>query len=255
MSNAPQRAFDLHAGDYDDTWGADPVAIALRRRVQALMERWLPPGGRVLDLGCGTGVDAAWLTSKGHVVTAVDGSAAMVARATRATPGLRGLHLDASDPGLLQGEVFDAAVLDFGVLNCLDLRVTVASLARLLRPGGVALLVFMPRVHPAALLRDLARGRWSEARGRLARLQQVPVHGQPVRTQYLHPGEVVAALAPTFVLRDQRSLGALLPPPRSRLAHTRLLGALNGLDTLCAGWPALRDLGDHVAVVAQRRGA
>ena len=41
--------------------------------VEALRQR--PPSGRVLDLGCGSGVLSAWLASQGARVTAVDNSA------------------------------------------------------------------------------------------------------------------------------------------------------------------------------------
>ena len=41
----------------------------------------LPPGGRVLELGCGGGQDAARIAARGFAVDATDGTPAMVAKA------------------------------------------------------------------------------------------------------------------------------------------------------------------------------
>ena len=46
------------------------------------MRRWAPlvrPGGRVLDLACGSGRHVRWLAAQGHAVTGVDRDEAAVA--------------------------------------------------------------------------------------------------------------------------------------------------------------------------------
>jgi 2-polyprenyl-3-methyl-5-hydroxy-6-metoxy-1,4-benzoquinol methylase len=45
----------------------------------------LPPGGTILDAGCGSGRDTLAFTQRGFLVTAFDASAAMVEAATRLT--------------------------------------------------------------------------------------------------------------------------------------------------------------------------
>ncbi|HPQ38450.1 MAG TPA: methyltransferase domain-containing protein [Synergistaceae bacterium] len=42
------------------------------------LRRWLPPRGKVLEIGCGTGRDALFMSSLGCDVTALDGSSSMV---------------------------------------------------------------------------------------------------------------------------------------------------------------------------------
>lgn len=72
-----------------DRMAADYARLADAHLAPGLRE-WLArlePGTRVLDLGCGTGRDAALMLAAGLDVLAVDGSAAMVARAA-AHPGL-----------------------------------------------------------------------------------------------------------------------------------------------------------------------
>ena len=68
-----------------------------------------PPGGRILDLGCGTGRPlGAWLLSQGFAVTGVDSSAPAIALARERLPegtwvcaDMRGLDLAGTFDGLL----------------------------------------------------------------------------------------------------------------------------------------------------------
>ncbi len=74
--------------------------------------RWAPlirPGGRVLDLACGSGRHVRWLAAQGFVVTAVDRDAAAV-QALRAIAQVRVADLEGA-PWPLPGERFDAVVV------------------------------------------------------------------------------------------------------------------------------------------------
>jgi SAM-dependent methyltransferase len=56
----------------------------------AWVTRWaeyIPAGGRVLDVACGSGRHARWLAARGHTVEAVDRDADLIA-ALSATPGI-----------------------------------------------------------------------------------------------------------------------------------------------------------------------
>ena len=92
----------------------------------------------VLDLCCGTGLLAAELAARGYRVVGVDASGAMLELA-RERLGAEADLRQAWLPALPVGERFDAVVSTFDGLNYLtpaDLRVTLASVAGVLRPGG-----------------------------------------------------------------------------------------------------------------------
>ncbi|MEU3791630.1 class I SAM-dependent methyltransferase [Streptomyces fructofermentans] len=97
-------------------------------------------GSRVLDLGCGTGRDAAHLHAAGRRVVGADLSEAMLAHARVHHPGPRYVRGDLRGFALGEG-VFDAVVcLDSALLNCHgndDLDGCLASCRRALAPGGV----------------------------------------------------------------------------------------------------------------------
>ena len=75
MIDAYGSAFDQHSVDYAQTWGEDPIARLMRDEVFCSMKTGLNRPSKVLDLGCGIGLDSAWLVSQGHSVLAVDHSA------------------------------------------------------------------------------------------------------------------------------------------------------------------------------------
>jgi len=104
------------------------------------------PPGRVLDVGAGTGRDAAALAAMGHRVTAVEPTAAMRTRAARLHP-VPGIEwVDDSLPELaaivLEGTAYDAVMLTavWMHLDAAQRRRAMPVVAGLVRPGGVLVL-------------------------------------------------------------------------------------------------------------------
>lgn len=124
-----------------------------------------PPGGRVLDVGCGSGRDVHALLQAGYDATGVDGSESMLRQAVGRYPALSSrLRLDTlpqlvSVPDGSQDGVLCWAVLMHLPEECLfD---TAFHLRRILKPGGRLLLstpLQGPETDPATH-RD-ADGRW-----------------------------------------------------------------------------------------------
>ncbi|MFD0307428.1 class I SAM-dependent DNA methyltransferase [Streptomyces sp. NPDC127119] len=116
----------------------DPERLAGRWAEDCLRRYQAGPG--VLDLGCGTGRDAAQLHSVGRAVVGADLSEAMLAYARDRHPGPRYVRADLRDFSL-GPEAFDAAVcLDSALLYCHtndDLDGFLASCRRSLAPGGL----------------------------------------------------------------------------------------------------------------------
>lgn len=78
MSASPDKPiafYDENAVTYAARQRQAPVA-----RLTAFADL-LPPGGTILELGCGAGADSAWLIERGFAVTPTDGSAAMAREA------------------------------------------------------------------------------------------------------------------------------------------------------------------------------
>jgi ubiquinone/menaquinone biosynthesis C-methylase UbiE len=91
-------------------------------------------GTHVLDLGCGPGFAAAAAQARGAVPVGLDFSAAMVALARRANPGLRFDEGDADRLPFVENS-FDAVVANFAVHHMADPVRALSEARRVLRPG------------------------------------------------------------------------------------------------------------------------
>ncbi|HET7125391.1 MAG TPA: class I SAM-dependent methyltransferase [Bradyrhizobium sp.] len=102
--------------------------------------------GRILDIGSGTGRDAAWFASMGHRVVAVEPTDAMriPAMALHPSPQIEWLNDCLPDLALLRarGERFDVVMLS-AVWMHLDAEQrgqALPNVAALVRPGGVVIM-------------------------------------------------------------------------------------------------------------------
>jgi len=254
------HAFDRLASSYDTLTGGEAFSHQ-RRLTHDAFARWLPPGCRVLEIGCGTGVDADYLAHAGMRVVACDPSEEMLSRTKRRLArggagdrvailscGLEDLprFLDALD----HGEGFDAVVSNFGALNCVQSLAPFGVIARrYLRPGGTIVLGLMGRTCLWESLYFAARGRPALARRRRADQVVVHVAGVDVPTFYHRTRDVGRALGEGFTLGNMMGIGVMVPPPylevRWQQVPARLRRASAGLDRLVASWPIVNQLGDH----------
>ena len=109
--------------------------------VSALGSGWLPPGGRILDIGCGLGSETGYLASAGWQAAGIDLSETAIARAAA---GHRGAAFALADARRLpfRQHCFDTA-LDRGCFHYLpppDRPVYADELRRVLKPTGKLLL-------------------------------------------------------------------------------------------------------------------
>ena len=104
---------------------------------------------RILDLGCGQGYLAHRLTEAGGVVTAIDGSAALIALAKQTYPENERLSFIAGDirhPLPFSGGTFDLIVSNLAFMDIDPLESTMQECARVLRPNGTLIISL---IHPA----------------------------------------------------------------------------------------------------------
>lgn len=251
-------AFDAVAPVFDQRFGAWLSVSAQRRAVRAVLMREFPKPGHILELGGGTGEDAAFLAGAGYDVLLTDPSPTMVALAKEklATLGARaeiatGEELeDFAERHLAAGGArFDGAFSNFAPLNCVDdLGPVARGLATLLKPGAAAMLVLFGTFCPGEMVVETLRGRphlalrrckRGTAPARLAKLDfQVVYHRRAAMER---------AFAPWFVLEKRLGIGVTVPPSAAEpwiSQQPRLLAAMEALDRRLARPLAM--LGDHV---------
>ncbi|MGB9593201.1 MAG: methyltransferase domain-containing protein, partial [Anaerolineae bacterium] len=136
------RAFGLDAGEGQAQWDAAYLHVRRGegRRLRRLRAFGFAPEARILDYGCGDGINTRLLARLGcHHVVSMDYSL----RLLRAGRPPRPVAADGTRMPFADG-AFDAVLVD-GVLHHLDAQAALAEIARVLRPGGT-----LAVVEPAA---------------------------------------------------------------------------------------------------------
>lgn len=132
MENSAEKPitfYDENAATYAARQRQAPVA-----RLTAFADV-LPPGGAILELGCGAGADSGWLIERGFVVTPTEGSAAM-GREAEARLGLPVRVMRFSD--LNELAAYDGVWANACLLHvpCAELPDVLRRIRRALRDGG-----------------------------------------------------------------------------------------------------------------------
>jgi ubiquinone/menaquinone biosynthesis C-methylase UbiE len=185
---------------------ADVIArdSALFPEEEALVERYLKPGHRLLDVGCGAGREAIGFARSGLEVVGLDIAPAMITRA-RETARQAGLAIEFAVGEPLTwpatGAPFDAVYFSPGIYSHIPGRArrvrTLARLRSLLAPGG--LIVVEPVLAPPHPL--LSRVRMVDIVRSLGRRMGLAHLGEPGDHLYRSHGLVRAPLSHRYVHR------------------------------------------------------
>jgi SAM-dependent methyltransferase len=251
-------AFDAIAPIFDQRFGAWLSVAAQRRAVRAALLREFPKHGHILELGGGTGEDAAFLAEAGFDVLLTDPSPTMVslARIKLSPFGAQaeiatGEELEDFSSRHLStgGKLFDGAFSNFAPLNCVvDLGPVARGLAQLLKPGAPAMLVLFGTFCPGEMLTEVLHKRPEQA---LRRSKRGPFPARLAKRDfpivYHRRAALMRAFAPWFVLERRLGIGVTVPPSAAEpwiSHHPRLLGAMETLDRILSR--PMAHLGDHV---------
>jgi ubiquinone/menaquinone biosynthesis C-methylase UbiE len=257
--------FDAVAERYDQTFTSSKIGQAQRSSVWKELEKAFRSGDRVLEIGCGTGVDACFLADRGVQVVACDNSPRMIAVATqrlresKRASLVQPTLLAAEEIAILRGrERFDGAFSNFGALNCVqDPGAVARNLAGLLRPGAKLLLCWMGRCCLWEMVWYLAQAKPEKAFRRFRRGGATArfADGSPLRVYYPSLRSLARAFAPEFRLTSCKGVGIFVPPSYLEVwaaRFPRLLRLGTQADSLLARCPGIRVAGDHLLLEFER---
>lgn len=209
------------------------------------------PGSRVLELNCGTGIDALHLAQRGVSVLACDISSRMIelarnsVMATDRSDLIEFRVLPTEQLAEVEGDaIFDGVLSNFSGLNCVrDLIGVRRDLARLVKPGSRVLLCMLGR-----------HALWEKLR-RFFRATEGSSPPAEVNVQRPSRKCLAKVFAPEFVLRKWKGIGITVPPAYMEHWAIRFPGFTRGLervDWLISDLPVLRSLGACILFELER---
>lgn len=214
-------AFSRQAPLFDHLYSNDTIIQYKRARVRDHVAAFLPPNASILELNAGTGEDAIYFASQGHRVHATDISKSMqeqlVNKAVKHAAG----HLISHElcsytelENLQQPGPYDLVFSNFAGLNCTGrLEKVLDSLYHLLKPGGHATLVILPKFCLWELLLAF-KGKFRTAFRRFTgrRGTRAHIEGEYFRCWYYNPSFVRRHLKESFEVAKLEGLCTIVPP-------------------------------------------
>jgi len=254
-----QTYWDTAAETYVQDFTGTGIGETRRQAVWRRLDKLFFPGQKLLELNCGTGIDAVHLAHKGMQLVACDISSRMIdlARQLATSTGTRQLIdfrvLPNEEIGSLTGEnVFDGAFSNFCGLNCVeDLPAVVRELTRLVKPGAPVLLCMIGRFVPWEIMWFMAHGKPGKALRRLRGSNFRPSDPGTVRIQRPSVSEIARIMSPAFSLKRWSGVGITVPPTytENRMQHfPRMIQGLAGIDRLIEDLPLFRRMADCVVL-------
>lgn len=254
------QIFDAAAINYDADFSYSLIGKAQRMQTWKHLLPLLNSNSAVLEINCGTGVDAVYIAPKVKAILATDVSTAMLAEVQKKkTAGQLNnctfAVLDAKALDTLIEKDFDLLFSNFGGLNCLspqELQKFSDDAFSKLKPGGHLCLIFIAK---KCLWEQIYfRFRQKNNRGRRTLNGGTPttIAGVSFLTHYYSVEELKQRFA-RFQFIKAAPIGLFVPPGfLEKKISKPILAFLKGLDNLFMRVQASANYGDHVLVVFKK---
>lgn len=256
------EAFSRQSPVFDAIDDANKTIGWMRERVRKEVLRHIKPAATMLELNCGTGIDAIYFAQKGYKVLATDNAEGMLQELKKKRDALglqNNLELQRCSFNKLEdlsGRRFDYIFSNFGGLNCSpDLAKILRDVDGLLNPGGYFSFVIMPKVCPWEILM-LFKGKFKTAFRRFAK-NGTSAHLEGVHFQcyYYDPSYVVKHTPSNYKLVSLKGLSITVPPPFIEGfidKHPKLFGKLENIENRIWAKAPFNRWADHYIITMQK---
>lgn len=256
-------AFSAQSPKFDSITNGNPMEVMYRTITRAHVLNYIQAGEQMLELNCGTGLDAFFFAEAGlqvHATDNADGMLEQVALKLKALPLTQVTYEKCSFNTLDQlktAQPFDHLFSNYGGLNCAgDIESVIKQMDRHLKPGGMAHLVF---IAPVCLWEwaTIFKGKYKFAFRRLTK-KGVRSHleGHYFDTYYYSPAAIKKAFGARYELIQLRSMGCFMPPTFNDYfpaKYPKIFHALKKIElSLNTTWPFNR-MGDLFIISVKKK--
>ena len=258
----PQN-FDAYAQSYDNHFTNSFIGKAQRLQVyQQLLKHISFKNKSVLEINCGTGEDALWLTKQGAAVLATDISEGMINVAkNKSTNSLIDFNqLAAQDISSLSPNTYNIIFSNFGGLNCLsnnELLKFKAGCDQLQKPSNQLAFVIMGTKCKWEQLyfsfkKDKAKATRRQNKGGVDTL----INDNHFKTYYYSPDDIKQLFIENYSCISVSPIGLFVPPSYLEpyvVKRRGMFGFLKLLDKLFGDFSFLSNYADHYLIVFEKK--
>ncbi len=233
-----KSGFDIASNHYDSSFTFSRIGKAQRKFVYNHIDSIVNINKKlsILEINCGTGEDAIYLSKLGHDVIATDVSESMI-RIAKSKNTLSNLTFEVLDINAISKDSFnrkfDLIFSNFGGLNCLskpELSAFLDTSAHLLNPNAKLIMVLMPKHCIWEQLYFGIKGNLKKAKRRYTdKYLLVNVNNVSVKTWYYNPKEIISLTKKLFTPKKIKPVGIAIPPSYFENSFLAKKPFLNGL--------------------------
>lgn len=252
--------FDTYAPAYDAHFVKGGVGMAQRTIVHAYLKTILSENKAVLEINCGTGEDATFISPVCSEILCTDISGEMV----RIARDKNALLANCSFKVLAIQEIasiekkFDLLFSNFGGLNCLneaEMKNFAKDIGNVIKNDGEMLLVIMGRKCIWERFYFSLRGQRAKARRRLG-MAKAQLPGSTIHVYYHSPAFIVHIFGADFRVIRQQPVGFFIPPSFLEpffVRHKFLFSIMCLLEKGVRSFGFLSDYSDHYLIHLKRK--
>lgn len=258
-------AFSKQSEIFDALYSNNTIIKYKRKRVRDHVLQYINPNSSILELNSGTGEDAIWFARQGHTVHATDISAGMQlqlkhkAAANQLDEKITTELISFTALNeLQQPKQFDYIFSNFAGLNCTgNLNSVVKNFDALLKPGGMATLVLLPKFCLWEFVL-LFKGQFKTAFRRFFSSKGVKAHleGEYFTCWYYNPGYIKKNIPSNFSVKKIEGLCTIVPPSYMDQFAEKYPGLYAFLkskeDRLHSKWP-WKYIGDYYIISLKKK--
>ncbi|MBA3663407.1 MAG: class I SAM-dependent methyltransferase [Bacteroidetes bacterium] len=259
----PQAFFNNYALEYDAHFSETLVGRAQRQLVHNYLDKVILPEMSVLEINCGTGVDALFLAERCSDLLCTDLSEKMVEVTKHKTQLLENCMVKQAsiqDLDKAVNKITQVIFSNFGGLNCLDkpeiLNFT-KTCSALTQSGSQMVFVIMGTKCIWENFYFILKGDFTKA---FRRKQNEGVKTGSAQeefiVQYYTPGEIKDFFKTDFICMNTKPIGLFLPPSylNSFFKNRPLLFSFfSGLDQLFSRFSFFSNYADHYLIHLERK--
>lgn len=256
-------AFSKQSPAFDRIDEENKLIVWMRQRIHQEVMSFIRKADYLLELNCGTGIDALYFASQGIRVKATDYAPGMLEQLDQKVKASHLEHLVSSErcsfnnlEQLGATPQYDYVFSDFGGLNCTDkLDKVLHDIDKLLKPGGRVTLVIMPKVCLWEMMM-VFKGYFKTAFRRFRKGgATAKVEGIPFECYYYSPRYVIRHLGPSYRLCSLKGLAITVPPPyieRFIEKHPKLFATLERWENKLWARAPFNRWGDHYMITMEK---